>query len=167
MATWSHRTGTSVQPNCLLSLIHHCHMDRTHCLHSIPCECPDLEFNLFMFPTQNPLVYKHERATETFPKTRAMAGVGGHKGGVYTAQPTASHLQFVIRHPGLPKFSWAPPTQAIPSVFLHAATSLTSFSTSSKIPTLNFSPFHFAINRYELRLHIYPSEGFAHDGSLG
>lgn len=116
MATWSHRTGTSVQPNCLLSLIHHCHMDRTHCLHSIPCECPDLEFNLFMFPTQNSLIYKHKRAIKTFPMTQGNGRGWRTQGGAYTAQPTASHLQFIIRHPGLPKFSWVPPTQAIPSL---------------------------------------------------
>lgn len=38
-------------------------------LRYFPRERPDPEFNLHKLPTQNPLMHKHKRAMEPFPKT--------------------------------------------------------------------------------------------------
>lgn len=38
----------------------------------------------------------------------------GDEGGGHTAQPTTSHVQFLMRHSGLPSLSWVPLTQTVP-----------------------------------------------------
>lgn len=100
-------------------------------MHFFSHEWPDPEFNLRKLPTQNPLIHKHKRAMEPLLKTLQ----GGEDGG-NSAQPAASHLQF-LRRSTLPCLSWVLPIQV---VFLQAAAGLTSSSgLLSKTTALDFS----------------------------